>query len=283
MPYGRDNRFGFEYEPWHWSQVETQSASAKTRTRLTREPTHSRRGIFDAIPFPCFGTWPPRSRCSRRARIPPKPIRQWQFAPSGETLELALREVEAPAPAAHEVAVRVHAVSLNRRDLMMVAGRYGRGGTQPNSVPLSDGAGEVVAVGAERHALQGRRPRRRHLLRGLARRRADGGVARDGARRQRRRHAVRDRRHRRRRPRRDPRAPDATRKPRRCRAPASPRGSGSSSAAASRPATSCCSRARAACRCSACSSRPRPARSRSSRARATRSSRAPASSARSAP
>ena len=75
-------------------------------------------------------------------------IRQWQFAPKGQTSELALREVEARAPAAREVAVRVHAVSLNRRDLMMVAGQYGRGGTQPNSVPLSDGAGEVIAVGA---------------------------------------------------------------------------------------------------------------------------------------
>src|SRR5262245_18421947 len=76
-------------------------------------------------------------------------IRQWQFAPQGETFELALREVEAPTPARGEVAVRVRAVSLNRRDLMMVAGRYGRGGTQPNSVPLSDGAGEVIAVGAD--------------------------------------------------------------------------------------------------------------------------------------
>ena len=75
-------------------------------------------------------------------------IRQWQFAPKDETFELALREIEARSPAAHEVAVRVRAVSLNRRDLMMVAGQYGRGGTQPNSVPLSDGAGEVVAVGA---------------------------------------------------------------------------------------------------------------------------------------
>jgi NADPH:quinone reductase-like Zn-dependent oxidoreductase len=75
-------------------------------------------------------------------------IRQWQFAPNGETLQLALREVEARTPAANEVAVRVHAVSLNRRDIMMAAGRYGRGGTQPNSVPLSDGAGEVVAVGS---------------------------------------------------------------------------------------------------------------------------------------
>src|SRR5262245_23947032 len=75
-------------------------------------------------------------------------VRQWQFAPNGETLQLALREVEARKPAANEVAVRVHAVSLNRRDLMMVAGRYGRGGTQPNTVPLSDGAGEVIAVGS---------------------------------------------------------------------------------------------------------------------------------------
>jgi NADPH:quinone reductase-like Zn-dependent oxidoreductase len=74
-------------------------------------------------------------------------IRQWQFAPSGDAMTLALREVAAPTPAANEVAVRVRAVSLNRRDLMMVAGNYGRGGTQPNTVPLSDGAGEVIAVG----------------------------------------------------------------------------------------------------------------------------------------
>ena len=74
-------------------------------------------------------------------------IRQWQFAPQGESFELALREVEAPTPSRGEVAVRVRAASLNRRDLMMVEGRYGRGGTQPNSVPLSDGAGEVISVG----------------------------------------------------------------------------------------------------------------------------------------
>ena len=61
-------------------------------------------------------------------------IRQWQFAPNGETSQLALREVEARQPAANEVAVRVHAVSLNRRDLMMVAGQCGRGGTKPNVI-----------------------------------------------------------------------------------------------------------------------------------------------------
>lgn len=27
MPYGRGNRFGFEYEPWHWSQVPARKSS----------------------------------------------------------------------------------------------------------------------------------------------------------------------------------------------------------------------------------------------------------------
>jgi zinc D-Ala-D-Ala carboxypeptidase len=29
MPYERSNRFGFEYEPWHWSQVEAQGRKRK--------------------------------------------------------------------------------------------------------------------------------------------------------------------------------------------------------------------------------------------------------------
>lgn len=54
----------------------------------------------------------------------------------------------APAPlAAHEIRLRVHAVSLNYRDLMVANGSY------PNSikdpvVPTSDGAGEIIAVGS---------------------------------------------------------------------------------------------------------------------------------------
>jgi D-alanyl-D-alanine carboxypeptidase len=32
MPYGRGNRFGFEYEPWHWSQI----ATAERRRKSTR-------------------------------------------------------------------------------------------------------------------------------------------------------------------------------------------------------------------------------------------------------
>jgi NADPH:quinone reductase-like Zn-dependent oxidoreductase len=45
------------------------------------------------------------------------------------------------------VLVRIHAVSLNYRDLMMVEGRYNPRMALPR-VPCSDGAGEVVAVGA---------------------------------------------------------------------------------------------------------------------------------------
>jgi len=34
MPYGRGNRFGFEYEPWHWSQVDTQERRRKSDARV---------------------------------------------------------------------------------------------------------------------------------------------------------------------------------------------------------------------------------------------------------
>lgn len=74
-------------------------------------------------------------------------IREWQFARGAQGLELALVEVPRPAPARGQVAVRVHAVSLNRRDLLMQAGRYGPAANAAGGVPLSDGAGEVIAVG----------------------------------------------------------------------------------------------------------------------------------------
>jgi NADPH:quinone reductase-like Zn-dependent oxidoreductase len=77
-------------------------------------------------------------------------IRQWQFANTAAGgFELALKEVARPTPARSQVIVRVHAVSLNRRDLMMRAGRYGLGATNAGGIPLSDGAGEVLAVGAD--------------------------------------------------------------------------------------------------------------------------------------
>lgn len=55
---------------------------------------------------------------------------------------LELVELPTPEPGPGQVAVRVRATSLNYRDLMI--SRSGRRGI----VPLSDGAGEVVAIGA---------------------------------------------------------------------------------------------------------------------------------------
>ena len=59
-----------------------------------------------------------------------------------------LKQVErdTPTPAPGQVLIRVHAVSLNYRDLMLVRGQYNPNQTLP-LIPLSDGAGEVVAVG----------------------------------------------------------------------------------------------------------------------------------------
>lgn len=59
---------------------------------------------------------------------------------------LRLDELPEPRPGAGEVAVRVRATSLNYRDLMMVRGQYNPKLALP-IVPLSDGAGEVSAVG----------------------------------------------------------------------------------------------------------------------------------------
>lgn len=70
--------------------------------------------------------------------------------PKTETIDdLTLVEAEAPRPGRRQVVVRMRAASLNFRDLMVVSGRYGRGQARPNLVPLSDGAGEVMAVGPD--------------------------------------------------------------------------------------------------------------------------------------
>ena len=65
--------------------------------------------------------------------------------PNGYTL----KRVDAPvrAPGAGEVLVRVRAASLNRRDIYVIDGQYPIG-SRTSLVPLSDGAGEVAAVGA---------------------------------------------------------------------------------------------------------------------------------------
>ena len=56
-------------------------------------------------------------------------------------------ELPEPAPGAGEVLIRVQAVSLNFRDLMMVRGQYDPKLHFPR-IPVSDGAGEIVEIGA---------------------------------------------------------------------------------------------------------------------------------------
>jgi NADPH:quinone reductase-like Zn-dependent oxidoreductase len=59
---------------------------------------------------------------------------------------LALVDRPEPKPAAGQVLVKIRATSLNYRDLIVAEGNYGSGQKYP-LIPLSDGAGEVVAVG----------------------------------------------------------------------------------------------------------------------------------------
>jgi NADPH:quinone reductase-like Zn-dependent oxidoreductase len=73
-------------------------------------------------------------------------MKAYEIHPGEGFAGLTIVDRAAPALGAHDVRVRVHAVSLNYRDLVGVknAGRLPR-----PIIPASDGAGEVVAIGAD--------------------------------------------------------------------------------------------------------------------------------------
>lgn len=60
---------------------------------------------------------------------------------------LKMVERDEPKPGSNQVLVRVRAASLNYRDQAVITGRYFGGVVQRDTIPLSDGAGEVVDVG----------------------------------------------------------------------------------------------------------------------------------------
>ncbi len=73
-------------------------------------------------------------------------MRAWQL--DGPGLEnLKSTERPAPSPGPGQVIVRIAAACLNYRDLMIAQGGYRLAAKYP-LIPLSDGAGEVVAVGS---------------------------------------------------------------------------------------------------------------------------------------
>jgi NADPH:quinone reductase-like Zn-dependent oxidoreductase len=74
-------------------------------------------------------------------------LRTWRFVESFGIENLRLVELPDPEPGPGEAVVRVRACSLNYRDLVVANGGYGRTVKVPLT-PLSDGAGEVMAVGA---------------------------------------------------------------------------------------------------------------------------------------
>jgi NADPH:quinone reductase-like Zn-dependent oxidoreductase len=90
----------------------------------------------------------PMALTSTRAQQPTG--RQWQLVGDGKAYKLEMKTVARPTPGRGQILVRVRAVSLNQRDLLVTRAQYGGtgGGGMVGKVPLSDGAGEVIAVGA---------------------------------------------------------------------------------------------------------------------------------------
>ncbi|WP_333842458.1 zinc-dependent alcohol dehydrogenase family protein [Pelomicrobium sp.] len=72
-------------------------------------------------------------------------MRQYQLHKQGEAYVPVITEQPKPVPGPGQVLVRVRACSLNYRDLIVARGRFGD--KTQGRVPLSDGAGEVEAVG----------------------------------------------------------------------------------------------------------------------------------------
>jgi NADPH:quinone reductase-like Zn-dependent oxidoreductase len=74
-------------------------------------------------------------------------MKAFQLREIGGTGGLVLRtDLNQPEPEPDEVLIRVRATSLNFRDFIVAHGQY-PAGVKPNVIPLSDGAGDVIATG----------------------------------------------------------------------------------------------------------------------------------------
>ena len=75
-------------------------------------------------------------------------MRTYRLAAPGSGDLIELETADRPDPGPTQLLVRTRAAALNRRDLFITTGRYPLP-SRPGVVPLSDGAGEVVAVGGQ--------------------------------------------------------------------------------------------------------------------------------------
>ncbi|PIL33945.1 hypothetical protein GSI_03653 [Ganoderma sinense ZZ0214-1] len=78
----------------------------------------------------------------------PKTTREYRLPNPEGFHNLILQEAPIPTLKSTEVLVKIHAVSLQNRDLVVANGQYPVG-QKDNLVPASDMAGEIVAVGAD--------------------------------------------------------------------------------------------------------------------------------------
>ena len=73
-------------------------------------------------------------------------MKVWEIAENFGLQNLRLNEAPEPVPGHGQVKLRMLSASINYRDLVVVEGNYGRA-IRPPVVPMSDGVGEVVALG----------------------------------------------------------------------------------------------------------------------------------------
>lgn len=77
-------------------------------------------------------------------------MKAWVLKAGATSLDdMHLEERGTPEPGPNEVLIRVRACSLNYRDQLIPLGKYMGGTIAQDIIPLSDGAGDVVAVGRD--------------------------------------------------------------------------------------------------------------------------------------
>ena len=75
-------------------------------------------------------------------------MRAWMLPAGSDGFDkLSMEELSDPAPGPGEVLIQMQAWSINYRDFAVAAGKYFGGVLKASAIPLSDGAGVVVAVG----------------------------------------------------------------------------------------------------------------------------------------